>query len=414
MKFIKRRLLPSLLNHLSSDEMTLIIGPRQVGKTTLLFKIKEFVEQEGKSTLYFNLDIDEDASFFESQAGLISKIELSLGKEKGVVFIDEIQRKENVGLFLKGLYDRRLPYKFVITGSGSVELKEKIVESLVGRMRTFELKPVSLSEFFHWKTQYRYEGKMATFVELHKAKIHEWLKEYLIYGGYPKVVLANSEREKQETLRNIFDSYILRDINRIIHLNRPEAFEKLFRMMAHRTSRIINYSKLAQVVGISTPTVSKYIWYAEKTYTIKLVKPFYTNPGKELSKAPVLYFNDLGLCRYARRNFRWDSANDTIGFDFQNLLYHLLDDYFEPFEDIKYWRTKDKAEVDFVIDKGDTPLPIEIKYRTIKKPTIEIGLRNFIHLYQPKKAWIINLAFSEELQVGQTTATFLPYWKLLK
>lgn len=130
---IKRRLLQELKNHLRKKEISLIIGPRQAGKTTLMLSLQDELNKNGEKTLFLSLDIEEEREFFSSQAKLLSKIGLEIGTKKGYIFIDEIQRKQDAGLFLKGIYDRNLPYKFIVSGSGSIELKERIHESLVGR-----------------------------------------------------------------------------------------------------------------------------------------------------------------------------------------------------------------------------------------------------------------------------------------
>ena len=135
---IKRSLLIELEKHLQNKEISLITGPRQAGKTTLMLMLKSSLEEKKEKTLLLNLDIEADRRFFNSQAELVRKIQLEIGNNKGYVFIDEMQRKENAGLFLKGLYDMNLPYKFIVSGSGSIELKEKIHESLTGRKRIFE------------------------------------------------------------------------------------------------------------------------------------------------------------------------------------------------------------------------------------------------------------------------------------
>ena len=118
---IKRSIYPLLLHHLSKKEISLITGPRQSGKTTLMLWLKADLDQKGEPTLFLNFDVEWDRPHLESQAALIRKLELELGKKGGFVFIDEIQRKEDAGLFLKGLYDLKLPYKFVVSGSGSLE-----------------------------------------------------------------------------------------------------------------------------------------------------------------------------------------------------------------------------------------------------------------------------------------------------
>ncbi|MDQ1355407.1 MAG: uncharacterized protein QG657_5717, partial [Acidobacteriota bacterium] len=127
---IKRKLLALLREHVPETEITLITGPRQAGKTFLMNLLKKELDDRGEKTLFLNLDIESDKIFFSTQSRLIQKIELELGKQKGYVFIDEIQRKENAGLFLKGLADMNLPYKFIVSGSGSLGLKDQIPESL--------------------------------------------------------------------------------------------------------------------------------------------------------------------------------------------------------------------------------------------------------------------------------------------
>ncbi len=129
-----------------------------------------------------------------SQGAPLQKIHLELGKDGGVIFIDEIQRKENAGLFLKGLYDQDLPWKFVVSGSGSIELKEKISESLAGRKRMFELSTVSFGEFLDFKTGYRYTDKLREFFRSEPTKTDQLFREYLMYGGYPRVILAGTHQ----------------------------------------------------------------------------------------------------------------------------------------------------------------------------------------------------------------------------
>ena len=188
MQKIARKLLSDLKTHLDSKEISLIVGPRQSGKTTLMLELKSFLEQKGAKTVLLNLDFESDRIFFETQDNMLKKLDLEFGRKKGYVFIDEIQRKENAGVFLKGLYDRNLPYKFIVSGSGSLELKEKIHESLAGRKRLFELGTVSFEEFVDFKTDYKYSDKREEFFQLEKHRAAALLNEYLNFGGYPRVI----------------------------------------------------------------------------------------------------------------------------------------------------------------------------------------------------------------------------------
>jgi predicted AAA+ superfamily ATPase len=136
---IKRKIEAKIVEQLSRKEITIVIGARQVGKTTIIRKIIMDIQNHGDKAIFLNLDFESDARFFESQELLLKKISLEFGDEPGYIFIDEIQRKEDAGRFLKGIYDLDLPYKFVVTGSGSMQLREKVGESLTGRKRLIQM-----------------------------------------------------------------------------------------------------------------------------------------------------------------------------------------------------------------------------------------------------------------------------------
>ena len=123
--FIKRYIFQELIEHLPKKEISLIVGPRQAGKTSLMNILQDYLNKKGEKTLFLSLDFERDIPYFKTQLALVQKLNLEFGKKKGYVFIDEIQRKENARLFLKGLYYMKLPYKFIVSGSGSVDLKEK-------------------------------------------------------------------------------------------------------------------------------------------------------------------------------------------------------------------------------------------------------------------------------------------------
>ncbi|MBU2579297.1 ATP-binding protein [Patescibacteria group bacterium] len=415
MILIKRKILEELKKHLKKKEISLIIGARQTGKTTLMFLLKDFLEKENKKTLFLSLDNEMDKQFFNSQGFLIKKIELEIGKKKGYVFIDEIQRKENAGIFLKGIYDLNLPYKFIISGSGSLELKEKIHESLVGRKRIFELNPVSFEEFVNFKTDYRYEKKLIDFFAIEKEKRELFLKEYLSFGGYPKIILSENIEEKRKNINEIFQSYLEKDISYLLKVEKIEAFNSLIKILANQIGQLINYSKLASSIGISISVVKNYIWYGEKTFIIQRLTPYFRNIKKEISKSPTVYFYDLGLKNYALGMFKILSDPQELGFLFENFIFNILKEKIQFSSSLlHFWRTKDKAEIDFIINFGREILAIEVKYKIFKQVEIERSLKSFIEKYEPKKVFVINLNFKKTLKIGGTKILFLPYWELIK
>lgn len=409
---IKRYLYDEIKKHLTAKEISLIVGPRQVGKTTLMMELIEELKRKNDKVLFLNLDYEGDNQFFKSQELLLNKIKLEIGNE-GYVFIDEIQRKENAGIFLKGIYDMNLPYKFVVSGSGSLELKEKIQESLVGRKRLFELFPVTLKEFVNFKTNYQYEDKLDEYFELEKEKCKILLNEYLSFGGYPRIVTENIIEEKRKLIDEIYRSYIQKDIISLLNIDRPDAFELLIKILATQTGKQINYSRLSNLLNISTITLKKYLYYAEKTFVISTITPFVRNSLKELSKSKVVYFYDLGLRNFANNNFSLQQNPVELGFIFQNLVKNLIEEQLAWKNwTINYWRTTDKAEVDFIINKGEEIIPIEVKYSDVG--TIKRSLRSFIGKYSPRKAFVITVNLSNEFLIDKTKVIFLPYYKLYR
>lgn len=410
MAFIKRKLLKDLEKHLSQKEISLIIGPRQVGKTTLMLLLEKKLKEKGERTLFLSLDNERDNRFFKSQDALIKKIELEIGKKRGFVFIDEIQRKENAGLFLKGIYDRNLSYKFIVSGSGSLELKEKIHESLVGRKRIFELLSVSFDEFVNFKTNYRYSQKLKDFFEIEREKSQELLEEYLNFGGYPRIILEEEREEKLKIIDEIFSSYLEKDISYLLGLKRPDVFSDLIRILAGQTGELINFSKIASSLNISLSTLKNYLWYAEKTFVIETIRPFFKNIKKEIVKSPVCYFYDLGL-----RNYALGSFGNIVDYGkvFENFIFCNLKDLLKfKGATIHFWRTKEMAEVDFVIKQGEKVLLIEAKYQKLKKLKTERSLRSFIEKYSPEKAIIVNLTLKAKTKIKKTEVIFLPFFDI--
>src|SRR3990167_5880037 len=201
---IKRSLFRELKKHLEEKEITIIVGPRQAGKTTLMKELLEYVRSQGAKTLFINLDYEKDKTYLETQDSLLDKLRLEFGREKGYVFIDEIQRKKNAGLFLKGIYDLGAPYKFIVSGSGSLELKENIHESLAGRKRVFDITPLTFEEFVNYRTEYRYQDKWNDFFTIDTIRSKELLEEYFMFGGYPRVVLSPTFEDKRAAMGELY------------------------------------------------------------------------------------------------------------------------------------------------------------------------------------------------------------------
>lgn len=418
---IQRSLYSQIKAHLETpDVFTLIIGPRQAGKTTLMELLRKDLEKEDAKTMSLNMDITTHKPHFASHEQLVQAIKLEIGEGRGYVFLDEIQRKEDAGLFLKGLYDMKLPYKFIVSGSGSLELKENIHESLPGRKRMFELETLTFEEFVNFRTDYKFskpeEGlkALAPFFESNKETLKTLLDEYLNFGGYPRVVLAATTEDKRLEIADIYSSYLERDIEQLLNIQKSDRFTNLVRVMAAQAGNLVNVTELSSTLGVAQETINHYLWYLEKTFILHKVTPFFKNIRSEITKSPIYYFVDVGLKNYSINQFGTATLlTPPPGLLFENFVYNCLHNYLNFHVNpatIHFWRTQDKAEVDFVIDTGLKAIPVEVKYLALKTPDTTRSFQSFLARYTPKDAYTIHLGDYMESSYEGTRIHFLPFY----
>ncbi len=411
---IKRDLYAKLKEHLSQKEMSVIVGPRQAGKTTLMEQLRAEIKTTGARTAFFNVDVEADRTVMASQERLLQAIRASIGREHGYVFLDEIQRKENAGLFLKGLYDQHLPYKFIVSGSGSIELKAKVHESLAGRKQTFELSTCSFLEFAQYRTAYAYGERISEFLAADRVRADTLLEEYVSRGGYPRAVVAERLDEQRAIMAEIVRAYMERDITVLLGVTKDEAFGSLVRLLAREVGQVVNMSALAQTIGIAPRTAQQYLHYIEQTFIARRVPPFFRNARKEIRKSPVYYFCDLGMRSHAADAYGLPTIGQGNGFAFENFVHRVLDEQAErAYARLYFWRTKDGAEVDFVLARGDVLVPVEVKDSVLRSATVGRSLRSFIAQYHPPRSYLIHRGEPMEARVDDTVVSFMPWHTLV-
>lgn len=421
MEFIPRLVYFQLVEHLDKAEISLLLGPRQAGKTTIVKKLQKELEQKNQPTILLNLDIIEDRYFFASQHTLLDLIEKKAGKRKVYVFIDEISRLENAGLFLKGLYDLQSNHKFIVTGSGSLELKENVVEPLTGRKKIFYCYPLSFTEFAAYKLGVSNENPNQLYIDVTKTLTAQPLKqkriisEYLNFGAYPRVVLATTEQEKNEVLREIYTSYLEKDIGLLLNVEKEYAFENLVKILSGQVGNLVNKKELSSTLGLTEKTIERYLYLLEKTFVINLVRPFYRNIRKELVKSPKVYFIDQGFLHIASGILPTIQRQPT-GNVFENACYLRLKEL-DLIRSPQFWRTKSGAEVDFVITSPKTGKPIPIEIKSSPKETLGKSLISFIKNYQPEVGFVYYHSGDrkdEDKVYEGATIHFIPYHILPK
>jgi predicted AAA+ superfamily ATPase len=334
-----------------------VVGARQCGKTTF---IKEMIKPYNSSFVSFD---DPDAlMLFED----VKKFEIQYILGFDITALDEAQYVTNAGKKIKYLADNGR--KIWLTSSSQLLLEKEVLSHLVGRATIIRMYPFSIREFLTTKNT-----KSFTFEILQR---NIW--EHIIYGGYPKVVLTDDISLKKQILKDIYDLMILKDVSKNFSIHDINSLERFTRFLAANISTIIQYNTLSNDIKISFQTIIKFLDALEKSYILARVMPFFSNKAKEIIKQPKIYFIDTGLRNAAINNF-----NSTIeGNLFENYVYcEIIKLGYSP----KYWRTKTKEEVDFVIEKDSNLIPIEIKLTA----EVSKGLKAFIDIYNPKYAIIV-------------------------
>jgi len=338
------------IKFLDNQDILLFVGARQAGKTTILKQLQAHLVQQARPVYFLNL---EDPEYLEllnqSPKNLFKIFNLDLSK-KNFIFIDEVQYLKNPSNFLKYLYDEyKDKIKLLASGSSAFYLDKKFKDSLAGRKRIFNVQTLSFREFLRFRGEH---GLAITdFVNpslSEKEKISIYYREYITYGGYPRVVLSSID-EKIEVLREIAYSYIKKDIYEA-NIRQDEIFYKLLKILSLQISNLVNASELASTIGVSKTAIDNYLYVMRKSFHIYLIKPFFKNVRKELTKMPKVYFSDLGLRNFFASNFKSFEFREDRGPLLENAFFRsLLDKYLE--DDIRFWRTIQNNEVDFIISE---------------------------------------------------------------
>ncbi|MFH1838169.1 MAG: ATP-binding protein [Candidatus Kuenenbacteria bacterium] len=420
-KYIKREIFPDIIKHFKKPEMTLITGSRQVGKTILLLQLEDWlIKEKGiapENIFYFNLDLIQDWQIFQNQTYFIEFLNDRSQKEKIYVLVDEAQKAKEAAKFFKGVYDSRLNIKLILTGSSSLEIKAKMKESLAGRKIIFNLQPFCFLEFVATQNKFLYQKLLLKkkITILDQNELLRLFQKYLIFGGYPRVVLSKTEQEKLMILKEINASYIEKDILGFLEIKNKLAFSNLIKLLAGQIGQLVNIQELATNLGIDRQTVERYIFALLQTFVINDLLPYFKNSRQEIIKALKIYFVDLGLHNLVLENFfKTDQRLDKCLL-LENAVFNELNFYLRnSLAKIRFWRTKQKAEVDFVLVKGNQLLPIEVKY-TLNKPNIPSSLKHFIEKYQPVQAFVVNLSINNCLvKFKKTKINFIYPFELNK
>jgi len=331
-------------NRINSGKAIVVIGPRQVGKTTLIESIL-------KDKDYLLLDGDDPKTRTLLTEPNTEQIRAILGKYK-YVFIDEAQRIEGIGLTMKIITDRFKEVQLFTSGSSSFDLSGKINEPLTGRKWEYKLFPIS------WEEYENHHGFLYA---------EQNLENRLLYGFYPDVL--NNTGDEISILRNLTDSYLYKDILAYAEIRKPAVLEKLVQALALQIGSEVNYSELAQTVNIDKNTVSNYIDILEKGYIVFKLSSFSRNVRNEIKTNKKIYFYDNGIRNMVIGNFNTLELRTDKGALWENFLISeriKQIEYKQSLAHSYFWRTKQQQEVDFMEENGGKIFGYEFKWNKKK------------------------------------------------
>jgi len=375
---INRDIHSELYASLSNKEVTVLYGPRQVGKSQELAKcIEDLLFNDPTAVInYFNLDvIPED---FKDPDRFINSLLAQQGTKDGTiyVFIDEAQRLPNIGLFVKYIHDQHQPIKFILSGSASLDIREKIKEPLTGRKIEFYLSPLTLGEIM------KFNGIDISKIRGSFNGLDKELNNYLLFGGYPEVFLLSNLEEKRRKLKEITESYILKDLTELFDIHNQENFRLIANYLGENIGAILSKEGLSKLTAISKYEIEKSLTALEKGFVASLIRPFARNRAKELIHRPKIYFEDNGIRNALLNRLDATTTVSDQGQLFANTVFiHLKNRYGG--SNLKFWRTNNQTEVDFIIEKEGRILAIEAKNSWIKK-SLPRNLISFKHKYLNK------------------------------
>ncbi|MEN6319808.1 MAG: ATP-binding protein [Syntrophaceae bacterium] len=385
--------------NLVNDRALLIVGPRQSGKSTLVWRL---LQSFAPNILYLSM---EDPLL---RSALGAAIELAtLIRERypfiRAVFLDEVQHLTNAGIFVKGLIDAKLNIPILVTGSSSFHLMSKTRESLAGRADRLRLLPFSLRELVRKENP---QNPIAA-----RSFSETIFSRQMIHGSYPAVYLARTDSDRGRLLSDLAESLILRDASDLFRIKRIDVFRRLLTLLAGQIGNIVNFSELASICHVDAATIRAYVEILEESHIVKVVRPYFGGKRRELTTAPKVYFIDNGIRNQLLNTYSGNiSLRSDRGALMENWVFSELYKVLPLNSIIHFWRSKSGGEVDFVVEQADRIMAVEVKSTELECPRVSRSCRSFIDAYRPEKFVILNCSLDTTFAMDTFHIDFLtPY-----
>lgn len=344
---ISRIIQEQITQRIGKGKAILLVGPRQVGKSTLL---KSIQNEQNQDTLLLNCDEPDIRQALENVT--TDQLKSLIGKNK-LVMIDEAQKVEHIGLTLKLIVDGLSDVQVIATGSSAFELRNKTNEPLTGRKFEFNLFPFSIAEMVN------HHGKLTE---------NRMLERRLIYGLYPEIV--NELGNEPENLLELINSYLYKDILAFQNIRKPDLLDKLLTGLALQMGQEVSYNELGQLIGVDKATIEKYIELLEKCFVVFRLSSFNRNLRNELKKSRKIYFYDNGVRNAILNNFAPLALRQDVGALWENFMVSeriKQNSYNRDYRKTYFWRTQTQQEIDLLEEKDGILYAFEFKWNESKK-----------------------------------------------
>ncbi|MDP2090603.1 MAG: ATP-binding protein [Candidatus Gracilibacteria bacterium] len=413
MIYRRKKYLDKIYKSLENEKLVLLLGTRQVGKTTILEILKD--ELKGK-IFFYSFEDDFSKQEFNSKDDFINYFRILLGVnfyEDGYFLIDEFQYIKNGEQILKSLYDdKNIKLKFIVTGSGLWTYNEENKGTLVGRGTEIFVYSFDFFEFLDYKGLNVVDISIEQLSNSIISLVQPYFDEFITFGGYPAVLNAVTKDEKIRELEKIINRYIERDISFFLSKDELINFKKFFLYLNTQIGNLIKKESISEYLGIKLKYIEKYLLVMEKTMFISRVYPYFKDKSKEYSSLPKFYFSDVGILNFLEKGFDFRENNGKV---VENFVYtELLKNKHFNSDEIKVYKKITKSEIDFIYDGMDLLIPIEVK--SGNKKSIPKIFESFENDYGKLTSYYImtssNIAFEEN--ISEKKLLIIPNWYIGK
>ncbi|OGF45409.1 MAG: hypothetical protein A2452_04505 [Candidatus Firestonebacteria bacterium RIFOXYC2_FULL_39_67] len=443
MLFIGREIENTCILRLKTNLILALIGPRQVGKTTLLNRIKDKAEELGLAEhgtdFYFSMDdaviragIDKDFRYLEREISNALGRELKNEKRRVLIVIDEVQKSPEIFNWLKIVYDSYpKTIKIIVSGSSSLQLKKNSVESLAGRINFVKMFPLSLRELIAEETGKNLpeplwlslsEKNMESILRerqallyAEKARLSGLLDRIMIEGTLPGIYTSTDKEEKAVKLRSLVNTYLEKDIRALGEVGSLEDYTNLLKTISYEVGSTFNLTSLSKDLGIALNTVKKYISILKDTFVLNALPPLLGSDRKKFVKNTKYYFYDIGVANSLAKRSEPEHIRAVAGFLFENLLLKSFEAENEnrstPGEKY-FWRDYEEREIDFVLEtKQGVKIPVEIYSGSSFPKEKTKNYRAFFEKFkEPPYGLFIYKGDFAVIKIAEKPIYMLPWW----